>query len=89
VSAKDAKKSFLYKGLVMVKRPDIIKKFEDDLARKEGRVPYAQAMKIASSLWQEARDLGLLPGKDPLAGIEVDIRLAKVLNSCSKKSSLP
>ena len=73
----------------MVKRPDIIKKFEDDLARKEGRVPYARAMKIANSLWQEGKTLGVFPGKHPLAGIEVDIRLAKVLNSCSRKYSLP
>jgi len=79
---------FLYKGLVMVKRPDILKRFEDDLARKEGRVPYARAMKIASSLWQEGKALGVFPGKYPLEGIEVDIRLAKVINSCSKKSSL-
>jgi len=40
-----------------------------------------------SSLWQEGKELGVISGKDPLAGIEVDIRLAKVLNSCSKKSS--
>jgi len=46
-------------------------------------------MRIFTSLWQEAKDLGVLPGKDPLAGIEVKIRLAKVLNSCSKKSSQP
>jgi len=45
-------------------------------------------MKIASSLWQEGNALGVFPGEYPLAGIEVDIRLAKVLNSCFKKSSL-
>jgi hypothetical protein len=71
----------------MVRHPEILKRFEDDLARKEGRVPYAQAMKMFSSLWQEGKELGVISGKDPLAGIEVDIRLAKVLNSCSKKSS--
>ena len=71
----------------MVQRSDILKRFEDDLARKEGRTPHDQAMKIFSALWQEGKGLGIFPGKDPLAGIEVDIRLAKVLNSCSKKSS--
>jgi hypothetical protein len=71
----------------MVKHSDILKKFEDDFARKEGRIPYARAIKIFSSLWQEAGTLGVIPGKDPLAGIETDIRVAKVLNSCSKKSS--
>lgn len=71
----------------MVKHPEILKKFEDDFARKEGRIPYSRAMKIFTSLWQEGKTLGVFPGKNPLAGIEVDIRLAKVLNSCSKKSS--
>jgi len=71
----------------MVKRTDIIKKFEDDLARKEGRIPYDRAMRIFTSLWEEGKGLGAIPGKDPLAGIEVDIRLAKVLRSCSKKYS--
>ncbi len=73
----------------MVRRPDILRKFEDDFARNEGRIPYARAMKIVSSLWLEGKMLGIFPGKDPLTGIEVDIRLAKVLNSCSKKSSQP
>ncbi len=71
----------------MVRRPDIIRKFEDDLARKEGRVPYARAIKIVTSLWQEGRALGVFPGKNPLEGIEVDIHMAKVLNSCLKRSS--
>jgi len=73
----------------MIRHTEILRRFEDDLARKEGRVPYARAMRIFTSLWQEAKDLGVFPGKDPLAGIEVKIRLAKVLNSCSKKSSQP
>ena len=73
----------------MIKRPDIIRKFEDDLARKEGRIPYDRAMKIVSSLWEESRTYAASPREDPLEGIEVDIRLAKVLNSCLKKSSLP
>jgi len=73
----------------MIRHPDVLKRFEDDLARKEGRVPYDRAMKMFSSLWQEGKELGVIPGKNPLAGIEVDIRLAKVLNSCSKKFSQP
>jgi hypothetical protein len=71
---------------IMVRRPDILKRFEDEFARNEGRIPYAKAMKIVASLWLEGKTLGVFPGKDPLAGIEVDIRLAKVLNSCSKRS---
>ncbi len=71
----------------MVRDADFLRRFEDDLARKEGRVPYDRAMKLCDALWREAINLGVFPGTDPLAGIEADIRLAKVLNSCSKKSS--
>ena len=79
--------SSLWFILLKVMLTNILRRFEDDSARKEGRIPFARAMKIFSSLWQEAKVLGIFPGKDPLAGIDVDIRLAKVLNSCSKKSS--
>jgi len=37
-------------------------------------------------MWQEAVQLGALPLKDPMEGIEADIALARVLNSCSKSS---
>jgi len=38
-------------------------------------------------MWNEGVMLGVLPPKNPLEGIEVDIKVAKVLNSCLKKSS--
>jgi hypothetical protein len=38
-------------------------------------------------MWKEAVALGAFPPKDPLEGIEVDINIAKILNSCSKKTS--
>jgi hypothetical protein len=31
-------------------------------------------------MWEEGRKLGVLPLKDPLEGIEVDIRMARILN---------
>ena len=37
-------------------------------------------------MWNEGLKFGVLPSKDPLEGIDVAIRIAKVLNSCSKKS---
>jgi len=38
-------------------------------------------------MWNEGAKLGVLPTKEPLEGIEVDIKIAKALNSCLKKSS--
>jgi hypothetical protein len=37
-------------------------------------------------MWHEAVSLGVLPSKNPLEGIETNIKLAKVLNSCLKSS---
>ncbi len=70
----------------MIKNPKVFKKFEDSFLRDEGKLPYNQSLKIFESLWNEGVKLGVLPPKDPLEGIDVDIKIAKVLNSCLKKS---
>jgi hypothetical protein len=71
----------------MIKNPDILKRLEGDFIEKQGRLSYGQSLKIFEGLWKEALSLGVLPLKDPLEGIENDIRIARVLNSCLKKSS--
>ena len=35
-------------------------------------------------MWEEGIKLGVLPPKKPLEGIETDIKIAAVLNSCLK-----
>lgn len=67
----------------MVKDARLLAKFEDEQLRKE-RLSYSQALKIFEAMWKEAVNLGILPLKDPLEGIEKDIELARILNSCSK-----
>lgn len=69
----------------MIKNTTILQKFEDDLQKKEV-FSYNDALKIFESLWDEAKTLGVLPSKDPMDGIEVKIKIAKILNSCSKNS---
>ena len=71
----------------MIKNPELVRKFEDHFMAQEGVLPYSRSIKIFESLWNEGVHLGVLPPKDPLDGIEVDIRIAKVLNSCLKNSS--
>lgn len=71
----------------MIKNPKLLKRFEDNYARKTGRLSYKQAMQIFVHLWIEAQKLGLFPPKKPLEGIESDLKIAKILNSCLKKSS--
>jgi hypothetical protein len=70
----------------MIKDKEILKKFEDDFIRDKGEMPFSRAVKLFTEMWNEGVKLGILPPKDPLEGIEVDIRVAKILNSCSKKS---
>lgn len=38
-------------------------------------------LRIIEALYKEAVCIGVLPLKDPLEGIEVDIKIAKVINS--------
>lgn len=63
---------------------DVLKQFEDDLARKEGRFDHSRALEIFTRLWEEGRTLGVLPPADPLEGIDSDMKIARILNSCSK-----
>jgi hypothetical protein len=73
----------------MIKNSHILRDLEDSFARNEGQIPRQKSADIFSAMWKEATHLGIIPFKDPLEGIEVDIRVARILNSCLKKSSVP
>jgi hypothetical protein len=68
----------------MVKNPKRIAKFELEELKKES-LSYTEALKFFEGLWQEGIALGVLPPKNPLDGIETDIRIARILNSCTKQ----
>jgi len=68
----------------MIKNPRLLARFEDEETRKE-KLSYKEALKIFEAMWKEAVSLGVLPPKNPLEDIETDIRIAAILNSCSKK----
>jgi len=55
-------------------------KFEKELLKNE-RVDIKKNFQIMSALYKEAVTLGIFPLKDPLEGIEVKIKIAKVVNS--------
>jgi hypothetical protein len=57
--------------------------FERELIRRE-KPDLIRNLKLVEALFQEAVDLGVFPLKDPLEGLEVDIRIAKVINSVQK-----
>jgi hypothetical protein len=63
----------------MIKRPDLLEAFER--ARIRNAPPdYFRNLRIVEALYEEAKALRCFPLKDPLAGLERDIRLAKILN---------
>ncbi len=68
----------------MKKNNKILNSFENTY-QKRSSLGYKEKLRIYESLWKEACNLKIFPLKDPLEGIEADIRIAKILNSCSKK----
>lgn len=70
----------------MIKDAEYFAEFERKLAA-EDRLTYDQAIAIVEGLREEAIALGVWPPADPMEGIEVDIRIARTLNACTK--SLP
>ncbi len=57
-------------------------KFEIEFLKKE-KAEMVRNFKMVEALYDEAVTLGVIPLKNPLDGIEVDLRIAKVINSVS------
>jgi transcriptional regulator with XRE-family HTH domain len=55
-------------------------KFELDFLKKE-KVDIVRNFQIVEALYKEAVTLGIIPPKNPLDGIDVDLKIAKVVNS--------
>lgn len=70
----------------MIKNSDVLKKFNETWIRTKSPLTYSQSLKIFTSMWEEGIKLGVLPPKEPLEGIETDIKIAAVLKSCLKSS---
>lgn len=73
------------KAIYRVKRKDVRKrrellKFENDFLREE-KVDPVRNFQIVEALYKEAVTLGIIPLKNPLDGIQVDLKIAKVVNS--------
>jgi hypothetical protein len=56
------------------------RKFEIEFIRKQ-RLDLEKNFCLVEALHHEAVALGVLPPKNPLDGIEVDLKIAKVVNS--------
>ena len=56
------------------------RQFEREFAQKE-ELTIEQKYKILNALLHEAMTLGVFPPKDPLEGIEVKIKVARIINA--------
>lgn len=64
----------------MLKRNSLLGAFEKE-QMKNSKPDFFKNLRIFEALYEEAKHLGVFPLKDPLEGIEVDIRLARALNA--------
>lgn len=69
----------------MIKDKKYLREFEKEIIRSR-KADIANNIRIVEALYKEAVSLGVFPLKDPLEGIEVDIKIAKVINSVSETS---
>ncbi len=63
----------------MVKNSELIEKFEKSLIKTE-KIDITRNFQIMDEMYNEAVELGIFPLKNPLDGIDNDIRIAKVVN---------
>jgi hypothetical protein len=61
-------------------RSNGFQKFEREFLKRE-KVDRIRNFHIVDALYHEAVTLGVIPLKNPLDGIEVDLKIAKVVNS--------
>ncbi len=63
----------------MIRNKEYLEEFENQLLMGE-TLDLERNLEIYEALWREAVELGVFPLKDPLDGVEDDIRLARMLN---------
>ena len=68
-----------------MRRHDGFQEFEIELLRDE-ELDLKNKFKILEALYKEAVALGVFPLRNSLEGLDVDIRIAKVVNSVSKNT---
>jgi hypothetical protein len=64
----------------MIKNPKILKELEKKI-KKNSKVDIDRNFEIFEALYKEAKDLGVLPVKEPLKDKETVKKIAKIINS--------
>ena len=63
----------------MIRQPHLVDAFERSQIQRR-RPDFIRNLEIFEALFEEAKSLGVFPLKDPLEGVDVESRLAQVLN---------
>jgi len=58
---------------------DLLHKFEIDLMKRQAPDP-VRSLHIVEAMYDEARHFGVFPLGDPLEGLEIDLKIARVVN---------
>jgi len=69
----------------MVKNTSRLKEFEDNYIRSN-KPDLLRNLQLLDQLYKEAKALSVFPLQEPLSGLEIDIKIAKVINSVPKTS---
>jgi hypothetical protein len=69
----------------MITNPEQLQKFETELIKKE-KVDVMRNFRLVDAMYREAIALGVIPLKDPLDGLEIDMKIARVVNGVSNTS---
>jgi hypothetical protein len=64
----------------LIKRNRTLNEFEIEFLRKR-QADYRKNLKLLEAMLEEARSLGVFPPANPLEGVDVDIRIARIINS--------
>jgi len=68
----------------MVKNTSRLREFEDNYMRRD-KPDLLRNLQLLDQLYKEAKALSVFPLQEPLSGLDIDIKIAKVINSVPKK----
>ncbi|OGD20728.1 MAG: hypothetical protein A2W03_03045 [Candidatus Aminicenantes bacterium RBG_16_63_16] len=67
----------------MVKNEETVRRLERSILRRE-KPDYLKNSRLVEAMYKEAVILGAFPLKDKLSGLDIDIKIARTINSVSK-----
>jgi len=69
----------------LIKNGEAVRSMEKAILRKE-KTDLSKNIRILQALYKEAVFLGAFPPQDRLSGLDIDIKIARAINSVSKTS---